>query len=574
MTDKKTDLDVLVVGGGPTGLTMAIQLARQGVNFRVIDKYKEPSDKSKALGVHSRTLEILDDFGVIDEFLASGVEVNIINVFADGKRIAHLTLDELDSPFPFALCLPQSRTEELLRKLLGSFGKSVEHSLELVEMEQLSDRVIATIIDADGNRQEISCRYLVGCDGSHSKVRHLLGLDFEGEQYPETFLLADVSVEGDIAENEINVFNNGDGLLAIFPYGNNRYRIVGDIGETAPSEKEPDLAEVQKVVDERCPTKLSLGDPRWIAAFAIHRRHVNRYRVGRVFIAGDAAHIHSPAGGQGMNTGIQDACNLAWKLALALSGRVSEDFLESYNDERLAIALGVLKMTDFMMKVNTTRNPVAKHLRNKIAPLLSAQEVIQERMRNSISEHSLNYRKSAIVAEHAPSLIDSVVPPLKDLKDSHGLTGYMEFHRGPRAGDLAPDAFVESRKETSPERLYPLLAGTRHNLLVLAGREPSRESLEKAAALIKSIDSDYGDIIDWHVIVDSHEDLDSLASLLNDESRIATDWDHSVKHKYGADSACLYLIRPDGYIAFRSQPLDESTLRGYLNQHFLVLTRA
>jgi len=171
MTDKKTDLDVLVVGGGPTGLTMAIQLARQGVNFRVIDKYKEPSDKSKALGVHSRTLEILDDFGVIDEFLASGVEVNIINVFADGKRIAHLTLDELDSPFPFALCLPQSRTEELLRKLLGSFGKSVEHSLELVEMEQLSDRVIATIIDADGNRQEISCRYLVGCDGSHSKVR-------------------------------------------------------------------------------------------------------------------------------------------------------------------------------------------------------------------------------------------------------------------------------------------------------------------------------------------------------------------------------------------------------------------
>lgn len=574
MTDTKTDLDVLVVGAGPTGLTLAIQLARQGVDFRIIDRYKEPSDKSKALAVHSRTMEILDEFGITDEFIASGVEVNVINIFADGKRIAHLTLDELDSPFPFALCLPQSRTEQLLREHLFDLGKEVEHSRELVEMEQIGDRVIATITDADGNRQEISSRYLVGCDGAHSKVRHILGLEFEGEQYPETFLLGDVSVQGDIAENEINVFNNGDGLLAFFPYGNDRFRVVGDIGDGEPRRADPDLAELQKVVDERCPQKLTLGEPLWMAAFAIHRRHVNRYRVGRVFIAGDAAHIHSPAGGQGMNTGMQDSCNLAWKLALALSGRVSDEFLESYNDERLAIALGVLKMTDFMMKVNTTRNPVAKHLRNKIAPLLSAQEVIQERMRNTLSEHSLNYRKSAIVDEHVPSLIDSVVPPLKDLQDSHGLTGYMEFHRGPRAGDLAPDAFVESRRETSPERLYPLLSGIKHKLLVLAGREPSRDCLERAAALIKSIDSDYGDIIDCHVVVDSHDDRGCLAGMLADESRIATDWDHSVKHKYGADSACLYLIRPDGYIAFRSQPLDESTLRGYLNQHFLVLTRA
>ena len=356
---------------------MALELSRRNIAVRIIDKAPCATDKSKALGIHARTLEMFDHQGIVDRFIKAGNKIQVMNIFAEGKQIVRLSLDELESPYPFVLALPQCETERLLAEELNSRGTVVERECELSSLKQDSHSVLATVKNVTGTAEELSVKYLVGCDGAHSTTRHLLNLTFEGSQYKQLFWLADVAIAGDFPEQEGSLFNTPEGLSAIFPFGNGRGRIILEFDPesgaalTGGTVQDPTLEQVQAVVHDRIHIPSVLTDPHWLAAFTISRRSVRQYSVGRIFLAGDAAHIHSPAGGQGMNTGLQDSYNLAWKLELVLKGAADPNLLESYNAERHAVAQSVLKMTDFLTKVNTLRSPLAIHIRDAVAPLMA-----------------------------------------------------------------------------------------------------------------------------------------------------------------------------------------------------------
>lgn len=569
----KHDVDVLVVGAGPTGLILACELARHGVSFRIIDKLSVGSDKSKALAVHSRSLEMLEDMDIVDRFLTFGLHLNAINIFADNKQITRLVLDELDSFYSFTLSLPQSDTERILMERLTELKHSVERSTDLISLKQDDSGVESTVSNANGETETIRSRWLVGADGAHSAVRKLLKMDFIGSKYPDLVKLSDVKIEGPFNSDEIYVFNSDKGLIAFFPYGGERYRIAAvmpsDSEHTneveANKQTEPTLEEMQEIVNERSMHSLKLSDQLWATGLYLHHRHVTHYREGNCFVAGDAAHIHSPAGGQGMNTGMQDAYNLAWKMGLVARGVSSESLLDSYGAERLGIALGVIKMTDFMMKVNTLKNPIAKHLRNTLAPILTAQEVIQRRAKHQIAELSLNYSASPIVEEH----FSSVTQSLARKKDMPTIADAFDFKYGPEKGERAPDGFLDEGNG-EPVRLYNFTKGTKHTLLLFSGDETSDKEIETFKSIADSLKSQQ-DLVNVFVILDSNESVARCTSKMGDIGdyvRVLSDWEMATHHKYAAGSNCAYLIRPDCYIGFRSQPIDQKLLTAYLSRIF------
>jgi 2-polyprenyl-6-methoxyphenol hydroxylase-like FAD-dependent oxidoreductase len=571
------NVEVLIVGAGPTGLTLACELARHGVSFRIVDKNAVASDLSKALAVHARTLEVFEDMGIVDRFLTFGLKLKAINIYADSKQIAHMSLDELDSAYAFALSLPQSETERILMERLAELGHAVERAIEVVEIIQGEYGVESKLKSARNGNETLKTRWVVGCDGAHSIVRKQLKLEFAGTKYPDLLQLGDVEINGPLVHDELYVLNSDNGLIALFPYGGNRYRLAAmDLDDSVQDEKtlpDPTLEELQALVDQRSLFPLKLSNMHWSSALYLHRRHVSHYRVGNCFLAGDAAHIHSPAGGQGMNTGIQDSYNLAWKLALVSRGVSSDIILDSYNSERLGIALGVLKLTDFMMKVNTLKNPVAKRLRNALAPVLTAQEVIQKRARSGIAELSLNYRDSPIVEEHVSSIVESLAPK----QDMPSLSDHFAFKNGPEAGDRAPDGFIkpvittksEAGGEEEPIRLHELLHGTKHVLLIFSGDETTHEEIDLFKATAASIANLPDNLVETIVIVDSEESKKHCAQLDTiDNFRVLCDWEMSSHHRYGAGASCMYLIRPDGYVGFRSQPIDIELLNAYFRKLF------
>ena len=404
---------------------MALELTRHGVPCRIIDKLPHASTTSKALAIHSRTLEVFEQIGLIEEALALGLKEHGMNVYADGQRIIHMSFDELNAPYPFILDLPQNQTEQLLGARLEQMGVHVERQVELLDFSQDEQAVTATLRHADGHTETITTSWLIGCDGAHSAVRHTLNIPFSGSAYPEAFALADVRLDWPLPESEMQIFIRQEGLLAVFPMRGGRYRIIVETAAEAGDETLPDptLEDIQGYLNRFAPAGTTASDPAWLGAFRTHLRHAAHTRQGRAFLVGDAAHIHSPAGGQGMNTGLQDAYNLGWKLALVQSGQAHAALLDTYETERQPVADSVLHTSDLLLKMATLRSPITQQIRNRLLPLLVQQDVIQQRMTAQIAELSINYRKSPIVAEHLHSHF------------SHGhLIG------GPRAGDRAPDA--------------------------------------------------------------------------------------------------------------------------------------
>ncbi len=314
------DVDVLVVGAGPTGLTLAEELARFGVSYRIIDSGRGPTDLSKAIGVQARTLETLDIMGMADELVRRGNPARAFHIYDGDQHLLKLDFSELESRYPFLLIVPQSDTEQVLLAKLTA-GTNAERSTTLTAFTQGEAGVDATLQHDDGQTERVRARWLVGCDGAHSTVRRGLGLPFEGEEYEEGFMLADVHVEWNMPQDELYLFIHDGWLMAFFALPEGRYRLIADLPPAqAPPEQHPTLEDCQSIVDQRTPFPAKLSDPSWTAYYRIHRRIVPYLQEGRVFLAGDAAHIHSPAAAQGMNTGIQDAFNLGWKLALVSQG--------------------------------------------------------------------------------------------------------------------------------------------------------------------------------------------------------------------------------------------------------------
>ena len=571
---------VLVVGAGPVGLTMACELLRHGAKVRLIDAADEPSDKSKAIIVHARSLEMLDNMGCVNAFLREGSKFHAVNIHAGGKLLARVSFDDADwadATYVHSLLIPQSATERLLSHHFGVYGGTVERNHKLVEIEQNagtgngsgsagngsgSGSVSVTIVEPDGKAVQSDYDWVVACDGAHSTVRKALDVPFEGERIAENFYLADVKMDIDLAEGEGATYICDDGALMIVPMASDRYRVMCAPREGAAllgDDEEPTLGFFQGLFDKWTSVSAKLSDDVWLSSFRISRRLVPDYRHGCVFLAGDAAHIHSPAGGQGMNLGMQDAYNLGWKLALVARGQADALLLDSYSAERRPVAQSTLKGTSRATKMITLRNPIARSLRNHLAEHLINLEIVQERMQRSMSMLSLSYRDSPIVEQYRQSLAHANVRT-SDTTENPSIRHWREFGKGPAAGDRAPDVTYDDNES----RLFKLLRGTKHTMLLFDGAAATAEGYESLMAIAKQVAQQYGEHVKTHIIVPSK----TRPKELEDAESVILDVDGDLHEAYGAGAECLYLVRPDGYIGFRCQPADVDHVTDHL---FVVL---
>src|SRR5262245_60500388 len=383
---------------------MAAELNRHGVSCRIVDKNYGPTHDTRAATIQARTLEILEAVSLADEFVQVGNICHAVATYSsDHELIKYLTFDELDSAFPFALLLPQSQTEHVMARYLARLGTEVERRVELVSFEQDEEGVRATLHTPDTGLETASVCYLIACDGAHSGVRHALGVSFSGDDYPTDFMTADVHVDWKLPRDEQAFFFAGEGMLAFFPLPRWRAALVADIGPAQgdhPPLGEPALEDLQAIFNARTPGGV-LSDPIWSVYYRVHRRQAERYQVGRIFLVGDAAHVSSNIGGQGMNTGMQDAYNLAWKLGLVLNAKSPASLLDSYHPERYQAGRDMLCLTDHLHRAVLREQPhlsLSETLRQKLATVLAAQEVMQQGMRRAVAELKIGYRHSPVVA--------------------------------------------------------------------------------------------------------------------------------------------------------------------------------
>jgi 2-polyprenyl-6-methoxyphenol hydroxylase-like FAD-dependent oxidoreductase len=522
-------LDVLVVGAGPTGLTLAAQLRAFGATVRIVDRLLDRVHESRALAIQPRTLEVLRGLGLAEELIARGNDAVWVQLHAGGRvvriRLFGLGLD--DTAYPFLLFVSQAETEQVLGDQLASRGVPVERGVEVVGFHVDADAVTSTLRHRDGRTEQLHARYLVGCDGAKSAVRRSAGIPFKGGAYPQTFALADLEVDG-LDRDAAHAFLGQVGIVLFFPLGRPASWRMLAMHPSLKGRREParpSLEELQALADAMTGGSVRLYDPVWRTYFGLQHRHAARYRAGRVFLAGDAAHVHSPAGAQGMNTGIQDAWNLGWKLALVSRGVADQTLLDSYDGERRPVGGFVVRFTDRAFSVATSTNPLLRALRTRLVPWvlplgLRLDRALADGFR-TIAQLNIGYRDSPAVEEGHPGL-----------------------RRGPKAGDRLPDARIARAGQAC--WLGEALAGPGFQLLLC------------------------GPVGDWHLSQLTslrHRYPDTLAvHYLTREAMPGAlhDLDGQVFAGLGVDGTAQYLIRPDGYIGYRAGGDDLAGLQRYL----------
>jgi 2-polyprenyl-6-methoxyphenol hydroxylase-like FAD-dependent oxidoreductase len=555
---------VLVAGAGPVGLTMAAALAKQGLTVRIIDKAPQASDKSKALVVWSRTLELLDKLDLADRFVEAGLPAEGVSIYGAGKRLMHIAVDNSKSPFARPLMLPQCETERLLAEHLTRLGLAVERGTELVSFVEQPDGIVATL-RRDGQEEITNAAWLIGCDGAHSTVRHVLATPFVGTTEPSEWMLADVHLSGTRAKVEIEIYWHEKGILALFPITRDRYRMIADLGSIASAPAvEPTLADVQAKLDERGPGGIQASDPIWLANFRVNERKVSEYRHGRAFLAGDAAHIHSPAGGQGMNTGMQDAFNLAWKLALVDRGQAqAEMLLSSYSVERSKVGDQVLRGASLVTDIATLRNPLAQFVRNHTASLLGSFSFVRDKIRDTLGELSINYRTSPLSVEEWSVGRNASAP-------DHG-TVHAGDHGTVRAGDRLPDAPLVDPASGQRVTLFDSTAGPLHTLILLAG-DGSQTSIAALRTIAQQVETAFPDILVPLLIVP--QGTQAATGSTGTNLRVRIDCEGAVCRQHGAHGAAVVVVRPDGYIGYRGQTAASDRLLAYLEKYLVRGTSA
>ena len=399
------ETEVLIVGAGPTGLALAVQLIRCGVDFVIIDSKETTTPFSRAIGVQARTLEIYDQIELADKLVSLGHRAEKAKFLKGGEVLGEANLSELGvglSPYPYVLLVEQGLHEELLYQYVTDSGRDILWQHEMVSFEDDGDGVTAKVKQADGSELTVSAKYLVGCDGAKSSVRRGLGLTFEGDTVERLFYVADIILDWPHGHDALQVNLGEDTLTAFFPLkGENRWRIVGTFPE-GHKKDEADIPyeEIEAQIEHDMGVKLDIEKVNWFSVYNVHSRAVNAFSKGRCFVAGDAAHIHTPAGAQGMNTGIQDGYNLAWKLALVLNGRSSAEILNSYNEERLANAIRLLKTTDRMFQLGAGEewftSWVRVHIFPYVANLLTRMDFVKRAIFPLVSQIGINYRDASL----------------------------------------------------------------------------------------------------------------------------------------------------------------------------------
>jgi 2-polyprenyl-6-methoxyphenol hydroxylase-like FAD-dependent oxidoreductase len=397
------DPGVLIVGAGPTGLVLALWLTRLGVPVRIIDKTASAGTTSRALAVQARTLEQYRQVGLADLLVEHGRRATAVNLWVAGKKAAHAVFGSLGaglSPFPYALIFPQDEHERLLIDRLSALGVEVERETELLSFKEESESVLAHLRCTDGASKTCKSAYIAGCDGAHSTVRETLRIGFPGGTYDHLFYVADVEAKGMVMNGEIHVGLDKTDFLAMFPLqGEGHARLVGTVRDDALTQQDSlswnDVS--QRVINWM---RINVERINWFSTYRVHHRVAGHFRKGRAFLLGDAAHVHSPVGGQGMNTGIGDAVNLAWKLAAVLRGQAQASLLDSYEPERIAFARRLVATTDRAFTGVTSSGAIARLMRLNIVPLvlplLFKYAPLRRLMFRTVSQTSIHYRESSL----------------------------------------------------------------------------------------------------------------------------------------------------------------------------------
>ncbi|KAH8805969.1 FAD binding domain-containing protein [Xylogone sp. PMI_703] len=576
-------IDVLIVGGGPTGLMLALELAAQDVSFRIIDKAPHRSEQSRALVVQPRSLELLNRHGMAQDLVAQGSQNKVVQLFVHKKqalKINALDIAPEDCQFPTVLFISQAETEKFLESALKEkYCKNVEWSITIDDLKDEqpgnddvdSHAITATLHSAKGEASKIHAKYVVGCDGAHSIVRHAAGLNFDGASYPQDFILADTHLnftgpetqsqpqsptqpQRTLSITNLTICLGTSGFMTVFPLKDNLYRLIcirpgnaitsinnnghenPDTNGNTNTDTPPTVEDFQSALDSLSPVSAKIHSPVWITRFRLHHRQVNNYRSGRFFVAGDAAHIHSPAGGQGMNTGLQDAANLAWKLGLAIHHTsrgpyTPSSLLESYHSERWKVGRRVLNTTDKLFEAISSKSALTIRIRNFVAGWILPWAVwflgkkgLRGRFR-FLSQVGIRYRESGLVQ-----------------------TG--DCYKGAlRGGDRAPDGKVDavSRGREGERALYllDLCRGRKHHLVLFLGGKMEGITTAQAESLESFIEENR-EIFDVVRIFGSKTDRE----LQQEEEERYSDTDGTLHSLYGFQNEPGYvLIRPDGYIA-------------------------
>lgn len=515
-------VDVLVVGAGPTGLAMAAFLAAHGIQARLIDRNPSRASESRALAIQPRTLEVLASLGVTSELLRLGNRNVQLRLHA-GNRVLSVPMFDLglaDTAYPYLLFLSQAETERVLAEHLGTKAITVQRGVQLTGLQPSTEMVTADLRHPDGTAEQVSARYVVGCDGGHSTVREQAGIPFEGSSYPQTFVLADLEADS-IQAGAAHVFLSGAGMLFFFPLvhpASWRLLVMRPKHDPTPAGAPVTLEQVQTLCDDYTGGTVRLHDPVWMTNFRLHHRAAAHYQKGRIFLAGDAAHIHSPAGAQGMNTGIQDAANIAWKLAHTLTGSTTRSILDTYELERSPIGRRVLRMSDRAFTVATSTNPILRFARTRLAPAVIPMALKANSGRaymfRTVSQLAINYRHS----------------PLSS-------SGPGTTRRGPRAGDRLPDARITTTGQTT----------SLHALTAAPG---------------------------WHLLYYGKASSNGLAELLAGRTQVVAlhqlqEAQHKLAlHRLGMNTQepAVLLVRPDGHIGYRGSGADTASLKSYLDR--------
>ncbi|KAK0735414.1 FAD binding domain-containing protein [Apiosordaria backusii] len=468
-----TDCDVLIVGSGPVGMALALELALHRVSFRIIDKLHAPSHTSRALIIQPRTLELFSRYGAAEELIPRGRILQGMAICLDGKPAGVIPLNEFKSAetrFPLPLNISQAETERFLLEALSSRGIAIERSLTATRIVQDDNGVTTTLESHDGRKKDVRSKYVIGCDGARSFVRPAVDMDFKGSTYSQPFLLCDVHIRNSLRRQDQGLLQlSREGMFAIFPIRQDLFRVVvsglaAEFGPQGDTSSVPTLEHFQSLYDKFTPPGSgTLEDPVWISRFRLHVRGVDKYRVRRVFVAGDAAHISSPVGGKGMNTGIQDAINLGWKLALVLQGQVkdADAFLDTYHTERYPVGQELLQSTDRMFTFMTSTNPFFIPIRNfavrYILPWLITTDWWNKGIYRFLSMFGVTYRKTSAIVGTA--------------------TGF----KGPvRGGDRLPDVKLlsSSSRGLQPTTMQALCVGGSHHLLLFSGSQSTKQTNE------------------------------------------------------------------------------------------------